>query len=69
VDAALDVLSPELVLISPPEVAAEARRLVPDPLPGSYVRPWRPTRRAVALFYLTCLAATIGPVALAFAAR
>jgi hypothetical protein len=65
----VEVLSPELVLISPPEVAAEARRLVPDPLPGSYVPPWKLTRRAVALFYLTCLAGTIGPLALAYAAR
>jgi hypothetical protein len=69
VDAALDVLSPELVLISPPEVVAEARRRVPDPLPGSYMRPWKLTRRAVALFYLTCLAGTIGPIVLAYAAR
>jgi hypothetical protein len=69
VEAALDVLSPELVLISPPEVAAEARRLVANPLPGSYVPPWKPTRRAVALFYVTCLAGTIGPLALAYTAR
>jgi hypothetical protein len=69
VDAAVDILSPELVLISPPEVAAAARRLVPDPRPGSYVRPSKPTRRAIALFYLTCLAGTMGPLALAYAAR
>jgi hypothetical protein len=65
----LDVLSPELVLISPPEVAAEARRLVPDPRPGAYVRAWKPTRRAIVLFYVTCLAGTLGPLALAYAAR
>ena len=65
-DAALDVLSPELVLISPPEVAAEARRLVPEPRPGSYVRPSKPTRQAIALFYATCLAGTLGPLALAY---
>jgi len=67
--AALEVLSPELVLVSPPEVAAQARLLVPDPMPGTYVRPWLPSRRDVALFYLTCLAGTIGPLLLAYAAR
>jgi len=65
----VDVVSPELVLISPPDIAAEARRLVPDPLPGKYVPPWKLTRRAVALFYVTCLVGTLGPLALAYAAH
>jgi hypothetical protein len=69
VEAALDVLSPELVLISPPEIAAEARRLVPDPIPVSYVPRPVVTRRAVATFYVTCLGATIGPLVLAYATR
>jgi hypothetical protein len=69
VDAALDTLSPELVLVSPPEVAAAARLLVPDPLPGSYVRPLTPSRRDFALFYATCLVGTIGPLVLAYVTR
>jgi len=69
VDAALGVLSPELVLVSPPEIAAEARRLVPDPLPFTYAQPVTPSRQAVAVFYATCLAGTIGPLLLAYAAR
>jgi hypothetical protein len=65
----VDVLSPELVLISPPEEAAEARRLAPAPRIVSYATPWNPpTRRALALFYVTCLAGTLGPLALAYAA-
>jgi hypothetical protein len=69
VEAAFDVLSPELVLVSPPEIAAEARRLVPDPMPMSYVRQPVVTRLAVAAFYGACLAGTIGPLVLAYATR
>jgi hypothetical protein len=65
----LDVLSPELVLVSPPEVAAAARQLVPDPLPGTYVPAFSVSRKDVAVFYACCLAGTIGPLLLASALR
>jgi len=66
----LDVLSPELVLVSPPEIAAEARLHVPEPLPASYVpRVTLSSRRAVAVFYACCIAGTLGPVLLAYATR
>ena len=71
VSAAADVLSPELVLVSPPEVAARARRLLPDP-----VRAVTPTSApepaplsGFALFYAACIAGTIGPLLLALVAR
>jgi hypothetical protein len=66
---ALDVLSPELVLVSPPDMAAEARLHVPDPIPGSYVPRMTLSRRAVAVFYACCIAGTLGPVVLAYAVR
>ena len=64
-----DVLSPELVLVSPPEVAAAARQFMPEPMALTYVRPWTMSRRAIALFYVSSLTGTIGPLALAYAAR
>jgi hypothetical protein len=62
-------LSPELVLVSPPEVAAEARRDLPPPRPLTYRPPERITQRAVLLFYLSCLAGTVGPLVLASLTR
>ena len=67
--AAFEALSPELVLVSPPEVAAEARRFLPAPPPLTHKTPARVSRRAVALFYISCLAGTLGPLVLAYAAR
>jgi hypothetical protein len=62
-------LSPELVLVSPPEVAAEARRALPAPRPLTYRAPERLSHRALAVFYVACVAGTLGPLALAYAAR
>jgi hypothetical protein len=65
----VDVISPELVLVSPPDIAAEARLHVPEPLPLSYVPRLRLTRRSIAMFYACCIAGTLGPLLLAYAAR
>jgi hypothetical protein len=62
-------VSPELVLVSPPDFAAEARRILPAPLPLAYKAPARISQRAVALFYVSCVAGTLGPLALAYVAR
>ena len=71
VHAAADILSPELVLVSPPEVAARARRLLPGPI--RHFTPPEPSaavlsRKSFAAFYTVCLAATLGPLLLAFLA-
>jgi hypothetical protein len=60
-----EVISPELVLVSPPEVAAEARVRVPDPMPLRYVPPLRISRREMACVYAGIILMTLGPVALA----
>jgi hypothetical protein len=68
--AAADINSPELVLVSPPDVAARARRLLPGP-----IRPFTPaepaavlSRKSFAAFYTVCIAGTLGPLLLAFIA-
>jgi hypothetical protein len=65
----VDVVSPELILVSPPEIAAEARLHLPDPRPGTYVPRVTLSRRAIASFYACCIAGTLGPLVLAYAAR
>ena len=65
----MDVISPELVLVSPPDLAAEARLHIPEPLPLSYVPQLKLTRRAIGMFYACCIAGTLGPLVLAYAAR
>jgi hypothetical protein len=65
----VDVISPELVLVSPPEIAAEARLHVPEPMSLSYVPQATLPRRAIAMFYACCIAGTLGPLMLAYAAR
>jgi len=65
----VDLVSPELVLVSPPEIAAEARLHVLDPLPGSYVPRVTLSRGGIATFYACCIAGTLGPLVLASLAR
>jgi hypothetical protein len=67
--AVSDVVSPELVLVSPPEVAARARRLLSDPVRAVPSPEPACTRRAFAVFYSVCLIGTLGPLLLAVVAR
>jgi hypothetical protein len=60
-----EVISPELVLVSPPEVAAEARVRLPDPMPLRYVPPLRISRREMACVYAGIILVTLGPYAIA----
>ena len=57
------------MLVSPPEIAAEARLHVLDPLPGSYVPRVTLSRGGIATFYACCIAGTLGPLVLASLAR
>jgi hypothetical protein len=69
VPAAADVLSPELVLVSRPEDAARARRLLPDPVRVVPRSDSAAARHGSALFYAACVAGTLGPLLLAVVAR
>jgi hypothetical protein len=65
-------LSPELVLVSPPEVASLARTLLPDPEPARKAFAAAPRARArpagVVGFYAFCFANCLTPLVLALAA-
>ena len=66
-------LSPELVLVSPPELAAMARRLLPQspfvvPV-ASRAEPSPPLGLGFLAFVAVCLVATVGPFLLAILAR
>jgi hypothetical protein len=65
--AAPDPVSPELVLVSPPEVARIARLLLPEPPPSPATAPPRveaagPRPGELAVAYLVSFVATIGPL-------
>jgi len=66
------LLSPELVLVSPPEVADRARALLPDPVPFVPARPVavaaKPRRVGPALLLGFYLLNTVLPFALCVAA-
>lgn len=57
-------LSPELVLVSPPEVAARARAGLPDPAPPPARAPIELGRGEIAVVYAVSLAVTLVPLAL-----
>jgi hypothetical protein len=65
--AAPDPVSPELVLVSPPEAARIARLLLPEQpqpaVPEPHAEPAGPRPIELAVAYLVCLVATVGPMA------
>lgn len=70
--AAADVLSPELVLVSPPEEAARARELLWEtvsPVAAPQRQVALASRRGAALFDAVCVAGTLGPLLLAVFSR
>jgi hypothetical protein len=70
-----DPISPELVLVSPPEVARLAREALPDPVVAPRVpaepRPVAAARRVpvgAAAFWVLCVANALAPLGLAIVA-
>jgi hypothetical protein len=64
--AAPEPVSPELVLVSPPEAARIARLLLPEPhpaVPEPHAEPAGPRPIELVVAYLVCFAATVGPMA------
>jgi hypothetical protein len=66
-DTLLDAISPELVLVSPPEIAQLARARVPvfpKPVPVDPKAERRTSPRTIELIaaYLFCLLVTLGPL-------
>jgi hypothetical protein len=71
--AAPEPVSPELVLVSPPEAARIARLLLPEQpqpaVPVPHAEPAGPRPIELVVAYLICFAATIGPMAAFLLAR
>jgi hypothetical protein len=71
--AAPDPVSPELVLVSPPEAARIARLLLPEQpqpaVPEPHTEPAGPRPIELVVAYLVCFAATIGPMTAFLLAR
>jgi hypothetical protein len=71
--AAPDPVSPELVLVSPPEAARIARLLLPEQpqpaVPERHAEPAGPRPVELLVAYLICFAATIGPMTAFLLAR
>ena len=61
---AMALVSPELVLVSPPEVARLARSLLStrQSPPISITPDVRPRHRELAIVWLICIAMTLGPL-------
>jgi len=68
-------ISPELVLVSPPEVARIARSLlvVPPARPAPAIelteRNWSPGQAELTVVWLICIAMTLGPLLFMIVAR
>jgi hypothetical protein len=64
--AAPDPVSPELVLVSPPEAARIARLLLPEQpqpaVPEPHAEPAGPRPIELLVAYLICFAVTLGPM-------